>query len=153
MSGQFGIWERHQSGRIDFHLVVALCDDIRTGADFEAFKRKENLRCETGRIKGGVGILERVVSKVPVLVVTKLMPVNRTAEGIARYVGKYISKHSPAEIDNGQGSADCAFHSVTGAGEIKDRTGALRWDNLGGLAVASQRWQRLRDRILGSINP
>ena len=35
------VWERHESGRIHFHLVVVLEDDVRTGADFAAFKCKD----------------------------------------------------------------------------------------------------------------
>src|SRR6202035_3537083 len=29
--------ERQKSGRIHYHLLVAMADDIRTGADFDAF--------------------------------------------------------------------------------------------------------------------
>jgi hypothetical protein len=32
------VWERQKSGRIHFHLMVVVKEDIRTGAIFEAFK-------------------------------------------------------------------------------------------------------------------
>lgn len=86
-----GVWERQRSGRIHFHLVVVCRQNIREGFDFDqasrgiyrsanlalrqewAFWRKTAPSYRFGR--------------------TELLPVKSTAEGIARYVGKYVSKH------------------------------------------------------------
>lgn len=102
-----GVWERHKSGRIHFHLVVVLKEDIRRGADFEAFKRKDYrsansaLRTEwafwrTTCPKYGFGRHE-------------LMPVKSNAEGIARYVGKYISKHVGQRLAQDKGARVVRF--------------------------------------------
>ena len=85
------VLERQKSGRPHNHLLVAVKADIRTGCDFEAFKRRDYssaapaLRAEWAFWretcpKYGFGRHE-------------LLPVKSNQEGIARYVGKYISKH------------------------------------------------------------
>lgn len=84
------VTERHKSGVIHFHLLVVLGEDIKTGFDFEAVKRKdyrsasEALRAEwawwrENQAKYGFGRHE-------------LMPVRTTGEQIGRYVAKYLGK-------------------------------------------------------------
>ena len=95
------VWERHQSGRIHFHLVVVLGNDIRSGADFAAFNRKDYgsanaaLRAEWA--------FWRVTCPKYRFGRHELMPIKSNAMGIARYVGKYISKHIGQRLagDNG----------------------------------------------------
>jgi hypothetical protein len=45
MKGRYVAWlavvQRHQDGRIHMHLVVVCKEDIRTGFDFVAIKRRE----------------------------------------------------------------------------------------------------------------
>lgn len=85
------VWERTKAGRIHFHLVVALDGDIRSGFDFEAIERNDyktanvTIRAEWK--------FWRDTAKRYGFGRTELLPVKSTAEGIARYVGKYISKH------------------------------------------------------------
>lgn len=94
--------ERQKSGRIHFHLLIALAVDIRTGFDFEAIARSDYrsanswLRAEwafwrTTAPQYGFGR-------------TELMPVKSTAEGIAKYVGKYIAKHIDSRRDDDKGA-------------------------------------------------
>ncbi|MGQ5525606.1 rolling circle replication-associated protein [Chitinimonas sp. PSY-7] len=85
------VWERQKNGRIHFHLVVALKVDIRTGFDFAGI-------ADNDYRSAGVAIRDewafwRKTAKNYKFGRTELLPVKSTAEGIARYVGKYISKH------------------------------------------------------------
>jgi hypothetical protein len=86
-----GVWERHASGRIHFHLVVVLDKDILTGADFAAFKRKD-YRSANSALRAEWVFWRETCPKYR-FGRHELMPVKSNAEGIARYVGKYISKH------------------------------------------------------------
>lgn len=85
------VWERTKSGRIHYHLVVVLTADIRTGFDFEAVSRND-YQSANSAIRGEWAFW-RKTAKAYGFGRTELLPVRSTAEGIARYVGKYISKH------------------------------------------------------------
>lgn len=84
--------ERQKSGRLHYHLLVVMPDgiDIRTGCDFDAFAR--------GVYRSAPPALRaewtawRVTAPRYRFGRTELLPVRSTSEGIARYVGKYISK-------------------------------------------------------------
>jgi len=86
-----GVWERHKSGRIHFHLIVVLDKDIRSGADFKAFKRKD-YRSANDALRTEWAFWRRTCPKYR-FGRHELMPVESNAKGISRYVGKYISKH------------------------------------------------------------
>lgn len=84
------VTERHKSGAIHFHLLVTVGADIQTGLDFEAVKRRdyrsasEALRAEwawwrENQERYGFGRHE-------------LLPVRTSAQQVARYVAKYLSK-------------------------------------------------------------
>ena len=85
------VLERQKSGRIHYHLLVVLPSDIRTGFDFDAIANHDYksanscLRSEWS--------FWRLSAKKYGFGRTELMPIKSTHEGIARYVGKYISKH------------------------------------------------------------
>lgn len=86
-----GVAERQKSGRIHFHLVVALDVDIRTGFNFEEIENQNYssanpcLRKEWSfwRINAPKFRFGR----------TELLPIKSSAEAVSRYVGKYIAKH------------------------------------------------------------
>ena len=85
------VLERQKSGRIHYHLLVVLPDDIRTGADFDAFANRDyksannHLRREWAfwRKTAGMYGFGR----------TELMPIRSDANALGQYVGKYIGKH------------------------------------------------------------
>lgn len=85
------VLERQKSGRIHYHLLVVLKDDIRTGADFEAFARKD--------YKSGNPALRlewaywRKTAPLFRFGRTELMPIRSDAGAMGQYVGKYIGKH------------------------------------------------------------
>jgi hypothetical protein len=83
--------ERTKLGRIHFHLLVALAEDIRTGFDFEAVENND-YRTANVYLRNEWAFL-RTSAKAYGFGRTQLLPVKSTAEGIAKYVGKYIAKH------------------------------------------------------------
>lgn len=94
--------ERMKSKRIHFHLLVVCPHDIRTGFDFAAVaagdysSANEWLRKEWAfwrRTAPSFGFGR-----------TELLPIKSTAEGIAKYVGKYIAKHLDARIPEDKGA-------------------------------------------------
>ncbi len=84
------VWERHESGRIHFHLVVVLADDIRTGANFAAFKCKD-YRSANRALRAEWAFWRNTCPEYR-FGRHELMPIKSNAKGIARYVGKYIGK-------------------------------------------------------------
>ena len=92
------VMERQKSGRIHFHLIVALDKDIRTGLDFDGLNKRnystanENLRSEWS--------FWRSTAKKYKFGRTELIPIKSSSEAIGRYVGKYISKHLDATRDS-----------------------------------------------------
>jgi hypothetical protein len=93
--------ERQKSRRLHFHLLVALRADIRSGADFEAFKRRD-YRSANQALRSEWAFWRATAPRYG-FGRHELLPVRSCAEGIARYVGKYISKHirERAEADKG----------------------------------------------------
>lgn len=85
------VLERQKSGRIHFHLLVALPVDIRTGFSFE--------QAERGVYTSANGYLRsewafwRATARAYGFGRTELMPVKSNEEGLAKYVGKYVAKH------------------------------------------------------------
>jgi hypothetical protein len=87
--------ERQKSGRIHYHLVIALVDDIRSGfsfADLETKRGRGRYQSANAALKAEWKFWRENAEKYG-FGRTELLPVKSTAEGIARYVGKYISKH------------------------------------------------------------
>lgn len=85
------VLERQKSGRIHYHLLVVLPDDIKTGFDFGAIDRGDyksannHLRREWA--------FWRKTAPLYRFGRTELMPVKGTADALGQYVGKYIGKH------------------------------------------------------------
>ncbi len=83
--------ERMNSGRIHYHLLVPMAEDIRTGFDFEAVKLRE-YRSASAYLRNE-WLFWQVTAPKYGFGRTELLPIRRTAEGVAKYVGKYIGKH------------------------------------------------------------
>ena len=84
------VLERQKSGRIHYHLLVALNCDIRTGFDFFAVKDNDYSSANHD-IRSEWAFWRRTAPKYR-FGRTELMPVRSTSEGIGKYVGKYIGK-------------------------------------------------------------
>jgi hypothetical protein len=83
--------ERQKSGRLHYHLLVVLPFDARTGVCFEKFGEND-YRSASPQLRSEWAYWRRT-AKLYRFGRTELMPIRSTEEGIARYVGKYISKH------------------------------------------------------------
>lgn len=93
--------ERQKSGRIHYHLLVSLENDIRTGANFEEFA-KGVYTSASPFLRSEWAFWRRTAKKYG-FGRTELLPVKSTDEGIARYVGKYISKHIEGRKEEDKG--------------------------------------------------
>jgi len=95
------VLERMKSGRIHFHLLVVLADDIRTGFDFvQAAKgtySSANLRLRSEWAFWRENARSYGFGR------TELMPVKSNEEGLSKYVGKYIAKHVGAREERDKG--------------------------------------------------
>lgn len=85
------VFERQKSGRIHYHLLVVLPEDVRSGVDFTAFAQGD-YRTASKYLRSEWSFWRRT-AKAYGFGRTELMPVRSTEEGIGRYVGKYIGKH------------------------------------------------------------
>lgn len=87
------VLERHKSGRIHYHLLVVMPDgvDIRTGFDFDAVARKD-YRTVSAVLRSEWFFLRQKLKEYR-FGRSELKPIRSTSEAIAKYVGKYISKH------------------------------------------------------------
>lgn len=118
--------ERQKSGRIHYHLLVAVGADIRTGCDFEAFERRdyrsapEALRREWS--------YWRATARKYRFGRTELLPVRSTTQAIGRYVGKYIAKHIGARRER----SDRRVRLVSYTGQVSATT---RFAWAGGMAA------------------
>ena len=96
-----GVWERQKSGRIHFHLIVVNDSDIRTGFDFAGIANRD-YHTASPAIRAEWAFWRKTAPKYG-FGRTELLPVKSSADGIAFYVGKYVSKHvgQPTETDKG----------------------------------------------------
>jgi hypothetical protein len=94
--------ERQKSGRLHFHCLVVLDADIRTGLDFEAVARRD-YRTASAALKSEWSFWLETSPRYG-FGRTELLPIKSTAEGISKYVGKYIAKHIDARIEKDKGA-------------------------------------------------
>ncbi|HEX3719834.1 MAG TPA: hypothetical protein VH595_17930 [Verrucomicrobiae bacterium] len=94
--------ERQKSGRLHFHCLVVLDADIRTGLDFAAVAKRD-YRTASAALKSEWAFWLETASRYG-FGRTELLPVKSTAEGISKYVGKYIAKHIDARIEKDRGA-------------------------------------------------
>jgi hypothetical protein len=103
------VFERQKSGRIHYHLLVVLGDDIRTGCDFEAFARRDYRTAGTA-LRREWAFWRRAAGRYR-FGRTELLPIRSTAEAAAAYVGKYIGKHVEAREERDKGVRLVAYSS------------------------------------------
>jgi hypothetical protein len=95
------VLERQKSRRIHYHLLVVMPRDIRTGFDFEAIVRRD-YRSANIELRAEWAFWRRIAPRYG-FGRTELLPIKSTAEGIARYVGKYIGKHLEVREEDDKG--------------------------------------------------
>ena len=99
--GHIAVMERQKSGRIHYHLLVVLPDDIRTGCDFDAIANgdyksaNKTLRLEWAfwrKSARGYGFGR-----------TELLPIKSDSDALGQYVGKYIAKGQAFRTEDDKG--------------------------------------------------
>lgn len=102
---EFGEWiavyERQRRGAWHLHLLVIVREDIRQGIDWAALERRD-YRSASPYLRGLWRLLR---TRLPAFGFGRheLLPVRSNAEAMARYVGKYVSKHIGARREEDKG--------------------------------------------------
>lgn len=96
-----GVFERQKSGRIHYHLLVVLNDDIRTGVDFSGLANRDY--STAGKALRGEWSFWRSTARKYGFGRTELLPIKSNTEAIGKYVGKYIAKHIDSRQDSDKG--------------------------------------------------
>jgi hypothetical protein len=96
------IMERMDSGRIHYHLLVVVAEDIRTGFDFAAVKSGD-YRSASAYLRSEWTFWRRTAPKYG-FGRTELLPIRKTAKGVAKYIGKYIGKHIGQRLAQDKGA-------------------------------------------------
>jgi hypothetical protein len=86
-----GVPERMKSGRIHYHYLVPVKENVRLGLDFEALKNK-NYKSANSALRAEWAYWRKIAPKYR-FGRTELLPIRSTAEAVGKYVGKYISKN------------------------------------------------------------
>ena len=91
----FGLWlyvkERQKRGAWHYHVLIDCGGDIRTGIDWEALERGD-YRSANAHLRMLWADLRESLPKYG-FGRSELLPIRENAEAMAKYVGKYISKH------------------------------------------------------------
>jgi hypothetical protein len=95
------IFERCKSGRIHYHLLVVLKDDIRTGVDFKALEAG-NYRSANAALRAEWAFWRQTAGDFG-FGRTELLPVKSCAEAVAAYIGKYIGKSITCRTEQDKG--------------------------------------------------
>lgn len=145
--------ERHKSGAIHFHLVVATGKDIRGEVDFSAaFPSSEQLRAagEGNKRRPDYSTVQpqlraewhwlRVNLKRYGFGRHQLQPMRKNAEALARYVGKYISKGWTARTPDDKGARLVNYFGIWSAKNL--RRASPPWSaRHGGLTPRARAWR------------
>ena len=90
------------SKRIHFHLLVIMAEDIRTGFDFAAVKQGD-YRSASDYLRREWSFWRATAPKYG-FGRTELLPIKKTAAGVAKYVGKYVAKHIGQRLPEDKGA-------------------------------------------------
>jgi len=123
-----GVMERQKSGRIHYHLLIALPVDIRTGFQFDQVA-KQNYS-SAGQPLRDEWSFWRKTAPAYGFGRTELLPIKSTVEAIAKYVGKYIAKHMEARNPDDKGVRLVRYARNARVGTTRfqfQSTGAAEW--------------------------
>lgn len=129
---EFGIWERvgeqHKDGAWHFHCLIHVAQDIRTGFDFDEYldwlqhHKNKKPGSPRRRLKTGSVYLRSLWADLRQNLqkyrfgISELIPLRKNEEAVARYVGKYVSKHLSQRTEKGARiisySGDWTKHSM-----------------------------------------
>jgi hypothetical protein len=123
-----GVFERQKSGRIHYHFLVVLGKDIRTGFDFGDIA-KGSYKSASSDLRSEWAFW-RKTAKAYGFGRTELLPVKSNIEAMAKYVGKYISKHIEAREYQDKGVRLVRYSRGARAGTTRfqfNTDGASEW--------------------------
>lgn len=123
-----GVLERQKSGRIHYHLLVALSVDIRTGFDFAGIERRDYSTASPA-LRREWAFLRKTAPSYG-FGRTELLPIKSSTEAIAKYVGKYIAKHMEARQVEDKGVRLVRYSHGARAGTTRFQfhsTGSMDW--------------------------
>jgi hypothetical protein len=123
-----GVFERQKSGRIHYHFLVVLAHDIRTGVSFDSLARGDYRTA--GKALRSEWAFWRSTARKYRFGRTELLPVKSTIEAMAKYVGKYISKHIESRKSEDRGVRLVRYSRGARAGTINfqfQSEGSIEW--------------------------
>lgn len=95
------VLERQKTGRIHYHLLVVLPDDIRTGCDFDRIALRDYKSANKAlRLEWAYW---RKTAPVFGFGRTELLPIKSDADALGQYVGKYIAKGQAFRTEDDKG--------------------------------------------------
>lgn len=118
------VMERMDSRRIHYHLLVVMAEDIRTGFDFKAVKRGD-YRSASQYLRREWKFWRQTAPKYG-FGRTELLPIKKTADGIAKYVGKYVAKHIGQRLPEDKGARLVRYSRGTNRASTR-----FAWNTLG----------------------
>ena len=127
-SEYLGVMERQKSGRIHYHLLVVLGVDIRSGFNFDQVQF-QNYKSASPELRKEWSFWRRTAPKYG-FGRTELMPIKSNTEAIAKYVGKYISKHIEARTQDDKGVRLVRYSKGARAGTTRfqfQSPGSQKW--------------------------
>lgn len=101
-AASIAVIERQKSGRIHFHLLVVLAEDVRTGFDFNAIA-SQDYKTANAYLRSEWSFWRQTAPKYR-FGRTELLPIKSTVDAISKYVGKYIAKHIEARDPRDKGA-------------------------------------------------
>jgi hypothetical protein len=103
LAGRYPEWvsvvQRHKDNRIHFHLVVVMAEDIRTGFDFDAVKRRD-YSSASAYLKAEWAFLRELMPEKEGVVIERrhyrfgrheLLPI-KNPQGFGTYVARYVGR-------------------------------------------------------------
>ena len=104
------VTERQKRGALHYHLVIQLAADIKTGFNFDQYdewlkgsRKKGTFPTGNDYIKTLWHELSENLEKYGLGRIFSLEPIRSNTDAIARYVGKYVSKHLGSRTDEDKG--------------------------------------------------
>ena len=147
-----GVMERQKSGRIHYHMLVVVGEDIRTGVDFEGFA-KCDYKTANSKLRAEWAFWRKTAKKYR-FGRTELLPVRSSLEAISKYVGKYIAKHIDSRSEADKGARLVRYSRGARAGTTRfmfQSEGSKAWRRK--VATFAAMWQvRFPDRKVNTID-
>lgn len=130
--------EAQKSGRLHFHCVVALREDIRTGFDFEEYRRRVegHIRFRASDV-GANNFLRHVWAVIRQALPrhgfgrSELTPLREESEAVASYVGKYVAGGKPESGAHKFKGRRVSWAQGVGRGNSYRANGAWVWSGEG----------------------